>query len=235
MKAKSMIKVMLLPAFLCLLLNPLIAQEVTEKKIPYKAGQQINFILPIGKVIKISGWNKDEISITASVNINSNKLNEAYHLEVQEGSSILIEASLDEEIFRNGKAEDCHCDSGFQSHRRGTNSTVCIEILYEINVPRLAPLTLETISADVEATGLENSSQIKSISGFIDFSWPSQKEVNLQLKSVTGELYTDLSFEILNRQESPPTVGYMLKGKKGNGGPVLDLETISNDIYLRKE
>lgn len=235
MKAILFVKRISLQAFLCFLLSPLMAQEITEKMVPYKPGQQINFILPLGKTITISGWDRNEVSITATVNINNNTLNKAYHLEVQEASDLRIEASLDEEVLRTEKSENCNCQSGFQSYGNANNSRVCMEILYEIKVPGSASLTLETISADVEATGLENSARIKSISGFIDFSWPSQKEASLQLKSVTGELYTDLTFDILNQQDLPPTVGYTLIGKKGNGGPVLNLETISSDIFLRKE
>lgn len=219
---------------LCFSISPLFAQKVIEKRIAYRAGQDISLNLPLGENIKISGWDKNEVVLTASVNINNNKLNEAYQLEVREGNSIQMEARLDEKMLENGRAEDCDDNYSFQSNRNGENSTVCVKISYEIKVPSTAALKLETISANVEATGLENSSHIKSISGFIDFSWPAEKEANLQLKSVTGELYTDLSFDILNQQDSPPIVGYTLNGKKGNGGPTLDLETISSDIFLRK-
>lgn len=233
---KSMnIKKEVLTAIFCLLLSPVMAQKIIEKKIPYQEGKELSFNLPIGERIKITGWDKKEVAVTATVNINNNTLNEAYQLEVDEGNGIKIAASLDEEILATGKAEDCDGNYSFHSNKEGKNSAVCVEILYEIQVPRSASLKLETISADVEATGLENSSQIKSISGFIDFSWPSQKDANLQLKSITGELYTDLNFDILNKQDSPPIVGYTLKGRKGNGGPTLDLETISSDIFLRKQ
>lgn len=235
MKAFDIKHPIFLLACLYFFISPVMAQKVIKKKVAYKEGQPISFNLPIGKTIKVTGWDKNEVSLTASVNINNNKLNEAYRLEVEEGKGIHMEASLDEEMLKSGNDEDCDNHYSFQRHSNGENATVCIEITYEIKVPRSASLKLETISADVDATGLENSSHIKSISGFIDFSWPSEKEAELQLKSITGELYTDLSFDILNKQDTPPVVGYTLRGRKGKGGPTLDLETISSDIFLRKQ
>lgn len=231
MRKTAIIKGILLVLCTVLSLAPVLAQKVIEKQLPYKDGQEIVMKLPIGKTILISGWDKNEVALTARVNINNNKLNEAYSLKVEEGDVLRIEARLDDDMLKSGSTEDCN--SNFQTIRNGTRTAVCTEIYYEIKVPRTASLKLETISADIEATGLEGPTQLKAISGFIDFSWPPQKEAELQLKSVTGELYTDLAFEILNKQEKTPLVGYELKGQNGKGGPLLELETISSNIYLR--
>lgn len=235
MKTKEMVKWICIISCPCFLLSPLKAQKIVEKKINYRPGQEINLNLPMGENIKISGWEKNEIALTASVDINHNQLNEAYQLEVKEGDNISLSASLDENLLKNGKVKDCHCNYSIQSQYKDRNVKACIQIQYEIKVPRSAVLKLETISADVEVTGLENSSHIKSISGFIDFSWPAEKGAQLELKSITGELYTDFSFDILYLPDSPLKVANTLKGQTGKGGPTLNLETISSNIYLRKQ
>jgi hypothetical protein len=221
---------------LCLLFvgSPLLAQKVVEHTLEYSQGQEIAFDLPIGKTITITGWDKDEVSLTATVDINNNRLNDAYQLDVQEGQKITFRADLDEEILKDGKAADCPDHYSYQSYDDGKQIAVCAEINYVINVPRTAMLQLKTISADIEARGLEGDTEIKSISGFIDFNWLPNQEANLALKSITGELYTDLDFDILNKKDTPPVVGYTLKGQIGDGGRTLALETISSDIYLRK-
>lgn len=215
----------------------LLAQKVVKKNIPYKVGQQIQLELPIGETIRLSGWDKNEVALVATVNINSNTLNDAYVLEIDESeSAIQVEASFNEEMLKNGKESDCPDNySSFSNDIDGEHTTVCTQIVYELKIPRGADVKLETINANVEAEGLKGDNQIKSISGFIDFSWPAQQEADLRLQSVTGELYTDLDFDILNKEEDPPMVGYELKGKKGGGGPLLELETISSNIYLRKQ
>ncbi len=213
-----------------------VAQRVVEKTLPYQQGQQVIFDLPFGETIQLTGWDKNEVALVANVTINGNQLNDAYLLETTEDTAALsFKASFDEEQLKKGKATDCPDNDHHHMMIGGDHVTLCADIYYELKVPRKAAIRLKSISANVEAKGLEGPSQIKTISGFIDFSWPQQKEVALQLKSVTGELYTNLNFNLLNQQEHVPIVGYMLKGSHGNNGPILGLETISNNIYLRKQ
>lgn len=222
---------------LCMLTagTPLFSQKTVEHTLQYNPGQKIMFDLPFGETIMLSGWDKNEVSLTATVDINNNRLNDAYQLDVQEGETLTFTADLDDTILQNGKAEDCGDGHySYQSNRNGKQIAVCAEINYIIKVPRSAMLQMKTISADIEAKGLEGDTEIKSISGFIDFNWQERQEAELALKSITGELYTDLDFDILNKKDMPQTVGYTLKGQIGNGGRKLALETISSDIYLRK-
>lgn len=212
------------------------AQRVEEQRLPYQPGQQIAFDLPIGKSIRLTGWDRNEIVLVARITINNNELNDAWQMDINEGTDLIsLKASFDEEMLKEGNAADCNGESGYQTMVKDQRVAICTEIYYEIKVPRQADINLKTISADVEASGLAGSSQIKAISGFIDFSWPQQEGADLQLKSITGELYTDLDFDILNKKDSPPIVGYTLKGRNKNGGPVLELETISSNIYLRNQ
>lgn len=66
---------------------------------------------------------------------------------------------------------------------------------------------------------------------------PEQQQWLLRLREVsyTGELYTDLDMKILNKKEEIPIVGYELQGQLGGGGTKMHLETISSNIYVRKE
>ncbi|MEK6477672.1 hypothetical protein WJR50_09060 [Catalinimonas sp. 4WD22] len=235
MQYKSYLKYLLSVVCVVLASSSLFSQKIVEHNLEYRPGQKIMFDLPFGESIMLSGWDKNEVSLTATVDINNNRLNDAYQLEVQEGETLTFTADLDDEILQNGKAEDCGDGHySYQSNRNGKQIAVCAEINYVIHVPRSAMLQMKTISADIEAKGLEGDTEIKSISGFIDFNWQERQQAELALKSITGELYTDLDFDILNQKENPPTVGYTLKGQIGDGGKRLALETISSDIYLRK-
>lgn len=223
-------------ALLLLVFTSARAQRVEEQRLPYRQGQQIKLELPIGKSIRISGWDKNEVELVARITINNNQLNDAWQLDVtEEADRIALTASFDEEILKNSNAADCQGSAGYHTMNNNQRASICTEIYYEIKVPRQADISLNTISADVEASGLAGSSQIKAISGFIDFSWPQQQGAEFQLKSITGELFTDLDFDILNKQDQVPIVGYTLKGRNKNGGPMLELETISSNIYLRNQ
>jgi hypothetical protein len=56
------------------------------------------------------------------------------------------------------------------------------------------------------------------------------------MKTISGEVYSGLDkLAMINQKGSVPLVGYELHGSIGSGGPRVDLESISGDIYLRKE
>jgi hypothetical protein len=55
------------------------------------------------------------------------------------------------------------------------------------------------------------------------------------VKTITGEVYSDLDIDFGNKKEKNPIVGYLLEGKINGGGPEVKLESISNNVYLRKK
>jgi hypothetical protein len=54
------------------------------------------------------------------------------------------------------------------------------------------------------------------------------------MKTITGEVYSDLDINFLNKKDTPQIVGYLLKGTLNGGGAEVHLESISNDVFLRK-
>ncbi len=225
-----------LVTFLLLAGSTAMAQRIVEKTLPYQPGQRVFFDLPFGDSIQITGWDKNEVALVAKVSINNNRLNDAFTLAVKEHADALtFKTGFDEEKLKLGKKEDCPSNGNHYSYSDNNQYYTCADIYFELKVPRKAAIELSSISANVEAKGLAGPNHIKTISGFIDFSWPQQQDAELNLKSITGELYTNLTFDILNRQDTPPMVGYTLKGRNGKGGTLVDLETISSDIFLRAQ
>ncbi len=62
-----------------------------------------------------------------------------------------------------------------------------------------------------------------------------ERGADLSLQSITGEVYSDLAIQFKGERKKNPMVGYNLKGSAGGGGPLLHLESVSNDIYLRSK
>jgi DUF4097 and DUF4098 domain-containing protein YvlB len=105
--------------------------------------------------------------------------------------------------------------------------------VYEIYVPRQADVHLETIDGNVVITEFTGPLFAKSISGFVDVSWPKNKGADVAMQSISGEVYSDMAINFQNKQEQIPLVGYLLKGQVNGGGPRIRLESISNNVYLR--
>lgn len=210
--------------------------KTVERTLDVPANNKIDLQLRFGNQIKITAWDKREAAIKVTYEINGGRLNEALLLKAEsDAKSARINVDLDQEILKKGKSEDCpeNNQSSFV-YNNGVQSFSCTNIDYEIFVPRNADLTVETINGDIDLKGLTGPVHAKSISGFVDMTIPKEKGAAVSLKTITGEVYSDLDIAFANKEKAP-IVGYELKGKVNGGGSIINLESISNDIFLRKQ
>jgi hypothetical protein len=216
----------------------LLAQSKTvEKVLPVPANKKVDLKLTFGDDIKITAWDKNEVSIKITYEINNGKLNDALLLNFKSDSeSARADVDLDKELMKKGKKEDCPGNYSTSTMQLdGKHTVTCTNINYEIFVPRDANLKVETINGNIELRGLTGPVQAKSISGFVDMNWSPKKGATVSLETITGEVYSDLGIDFTNEREEAPMVGYELKGNVNGGGSSISLESISNDIYLRKQ
>ena len=228
------------------------AQKIIEKTAPVAAGQRVFLNLKQGSSIRIRAGAAGQLTLKATVSINQNKLNDAFQLGVASaGGELKVESTLDKEQLRSATACDCPSgdgmyygnwddrrthgtDSAGPSHRRGYG--VCVQISYDITLPPGVALRVSTYSANIDIAGLSGPIEAKSLSGFVDVAWPAGVGAELALKTITGEVYTDQAIAFSSAPPKNPTVGYQLRGTLGGsgGGPLVRLESISNDVHFRK-
>ena len=230
-------KKILLPLLLSLLIRPAFAQKIIEKSLPVTSGQLVNLNLKFADSIQVRYWDKPNVSIRIAVTINNGKLNDAF--TVTTGSTdkeVSLKTDFDKDLIMQGKPEDCPKQHhSWSSDRDGKHYAVCSDINYQVFVPRQAQLQLETISGNIDIQGGTAPVFAKTISGYVDMSWPRSKGVNLSMKTVTGEVYSDLDIAFTSKKQKNPIVGYLLEGTVNGGGPKVQLESISNNVYLRKK
>lgn len=215
----------------------LFAQKIVEKTYKLPASQKVVMNLKFADNIKLKVWDKKEVGIKATVLINNGQLDEAFQFEAKEGETLELKSSVDEKSLQNAVAIECPEGQKifWGKHENGKNNGVCMKIDFEIFVPKNAQVELETINGNIEIRDFFNTIYAKTISGFVDADWASSKGADLELKTITGELYSDLEIEFLNKKKSGSPVGYELKGQYQNGGVRVHLESISGDVYLRKK
>lgn len=218
--------------FLCLSFSMAFSQKITEKTVNMPKHNKVVFDVDFADQIIIKTWEKSEVIVKATVNINDNTDNDKFHLELEEtGQSAVF----------TGKVDDLEKLSSEQSTNiqgvivRGEDRCVHLEIDYEIFLPENAQIYLETISGNVELIGCEGPVKIKAISGFIDISVDPSIKANFELNTVTGEIYSDLNLNIENpHAEMQIFRGGDIEAKLNGGGKLFELKTISGDIFLRK-
>ncbi len=103
---------------------------------------------------------------------------------------------------------------------------------------------VNTINGNVEARfatlSAEKTVAITSISGDIDIAFPANIKADLTLKALNGEIYTD--FDIQQKGPAKNTssmkkisMGSSIEGTiNGGGGPVVNLNVVTGDVFLRK-
>lgn len=215
------------------------AQKVLTKNAPVAAGQVVVLDLKYATTIRIRPATDGQLHLQASAQINQNKLNDALQLTLTSSpEAVRVVADLDKQQLAAAQPGDCPPTGSttyFGNWSNGQNrAPVCADIVFDISLPPGAALRVSTISGNIEVQGLTGELQAKSISGFVDVSWPATRGAQVALKTISGEVYTNQEVAFSNKKENP-LVGYELKGTVGSAsGPALRLESISGDVFFRK-
>lgn len=191
------------------------AQMKIEKHIDFSGKKIAEFNIQISDSIDVHTWNKNEVYVLGSVNINDNKDNEAYKTSFQEtGDKVVVKAGFDDNYFKGKK--NCCNES---------------EINWTVYVPEKANIKVETINGDITVSGNPGPLNLKTISGFIDLTYAENKAGDLEFSTISGTVYTNHN---LTSQGSESHMPSHMRYHLNNGGDIVKLETISGDIFFRK-
>ncbi|MBF9222711.1 hypothetical protein I2H31_16525 [Hymenobacter sp. BT662] len=222
------------------------AQKTLEKSVSLAKGQRLYLNLKQASSIRIHAGAGGKMTLKASVSINQNHLNDALLLGTeQSGEEVKVTSEFDKEMLRQAQPGDCptggsyygdtYISNGKAQDRDGNHiSQVCAVIEYDITVPADVNLRVSTLSGNIDIAGLTGPIEAKSLSGFVDVAWSASQGAELALKTITGEVYTDQEIAFTSEPKKNPLVGYQIRGTLKGSGPLVKLESISNDVYFRK-
>jgi hypothetical protein len=210
------------------------AQKVIEKHMDFSAGGLISMDFQVSDSIHIVTWNKNEVYIRSSINVNDNQDNEAYRMNFdQSGKGVMIRGKLKLEEGRGCRT----FDNGDTSDKRRGNCCCCCrsEIIHEVYIPEDADFSVETINANIVITGKTGAVRAHSISGFIDLAVAPGRAGSLDMRTITGTMYSN--YDLPSDTHRPRHVGGGSVSAELNGGKGkrIELETISGDIFFRKQ
>ena len=175
--------------------------------------EKIEINLPILDSIWIETWDTKKVEIHLSVNVNNNKNNDEYHVKFNQTND-RIELSSD-----------------FKPKKRNCNE---IDVYCRIKVPKGADVKATTISGDIASLSGLGTVKFKTISGFIDLTLSRTKKADIRAKTISGDIYSDLDLEFSGPLKNR-FVGAEVDATLNGGGQEIALETISGNVYLRKE
>jgi hypothetical protein len=242
MKAKQTLILLLLLASVATL-----AQTAINKTIAVQPGQKIKMNFDYPKIVRVSTWDKNEISITGSVSINESENDDAFVLEnSSNGSEISITGKIKDldrlphriTIKRDGKKmmfktkADYNAyanQNGHDFHYKSWGAD--IEISLEIKVPQNIDTKVLLVYGIIEVKDFNGPLTAESTYGGVDAAL-AEKSVG-DLKAVTdfGQIFTNMDFKVTGGEfEAFHTVVSTNLGH----GPAFYLESKYGNVYLRK-
>jgi hypothetical protein len=102
------------------------------------------------------------------------------------------------------------------------------------------PTAISSINGDIKCIFSEVSQQapisISSVNGELDITIPSNTKADLVLSTFSGDIFTDMDIEFDKKSKEGLSIigGNKIKGTLNGGGVDILLNTINDNIYLRK-
>lgn len=221
----------------------------------YDQNKELFLNLKYANNIQVKPWNQRKVRVTVWVEINGGKDNDKFELVTDKSSNDFEIISRIKDlskitqtvIVKNGNQNINYSNGGITTYSdNGDNyyingNFLLASIRYEVRVPASTQqLKIKTMGGNIEMQHPKNCKlNLKSINGFIDVSIASGQKANLDMRSYSGDVYSDLPIKV--KQPSKIGKSYRkiggqarLKGKLNGGGTELRLKSFQGNIYLRK-
>ncbi|MEY4929939.1 MAG: hypothetical protein RI909_663 [Bacteroidota bacterium] len=225
----------------------LAAQTLVNKNYPVAAGQKIFLHFDYPELVKISTWEKNEISISGSVSINGGENDDAFELtQTTSGNSINIENKIrnlkelphritivrdGEKITFKSKADyQKYCEVNGRNFNQRSEG-VDMDILLEVKVPKGSEVKLESVYGVVEVKNYTGPITVEATYGGVDVTVPEKITGELTAETNYGQIYSNLDLKLSGSEfENFHT---QISAKLGNG-PKYNFESQYGNVYLRK-
>lgn len=233
-----------------LLAGNLTAQTKLDKTVPVQSGQKVNMRFDYPELIRVSTWEKNEISIQGTVSINGGENDDAFTLDIStSGNSISIRNEIkgmedlpqrvtvtkdgQKMTFRTKgdwqKYKEEHGGKGFNSVSQGTE----MDITLDIKVPRNMETFVESVYGMVEVKGFTGPLKVQATYGGIDASLTESTLGELVAETNYGHIYSDLSLKF-NKDNVRDEDFHTYVSTQPGVGPKYSFESAYGNVYLRK-
>ena len=215
-------------ALLCIGFSAIRAQKIIDKHIPFSPKDFVAMNFQISDSIRIMTWKKDEVYIHSSIDVNDNQDNDDYKMVFEEsGQMVNVSAKLETDNIRRRRAakdsgNDCCCCCNYRTH-----------IIHVVYVPENVDFSVETINGNITIVGNTAEIRAKSISGYIDLAITTDRKADLKMHTISGTMYSNIELPASRRIKQ--VGGGSVSAELNSGGKPIVLETISGDIFFRKQ
>lgn len=224
-----------------------VAQTTINKTFPTDKSQKLSLKFDYPQLIKMSTWDKSEVQILGTVNINENESNNAFQIkESKEGNSLVIEGKIAEmkniphriKVEKDNKKLIFKTLEEYQKYCKENNVTfnsmnngVDVDIKLEIKVPKYLMTQIESQYGLVEVKDFGGTINVNAIYGGIDATVLDKNVGKLSAETHFGQIYSNLNTKFTGKDSNDFRT--LVTATFGNG-PQYNLESKYGNIYLRK-
>jgi hypothetical protein len=235
--------------FLVCLTSTLLAQTPVNKSVVVSPGQTVEMHFDYPQLIRVSTWDKNEISIQGAVSINGGENDDAFELEtssangrvyvrnqihnmkglphritiVRGGQRMVFKTEADYHAYRNQNGGD------YSMRSDGTD----IDILLEIKIPRNTETRIESVYGMVEVSNFEGPLTVRATYGGVDASILERAAGELSAETNYGQIYSNLEVRFSGDNVRQRDFHTFVSAKPG-AGPKYSFESQYGNVYLRK-
>ncbi|HRG08664.1 MAG TPA: hypothetical protein PLJ08_08800 [Cyclobacteriaceae bacterium] len=223
------------------------AQTPVNKSYAVTAGQKVSFRFDYPELVKISTWDKNEISITGTISINGGEHDDAFELEQSaSNNTVYIEnriknlKSLPKRItvVRGTERLTFKSEADYKKYCEETGSNfnikswgVDMDIVLEIKVPRGMETKLECVYGLAEVKNFFGPLTVKATYGGVDVTVQEKTTGELLAETGYGQIYSNLDFKFTGSEFKD--FHTQVVAKPGTG-PRYSFESKYGNVYLRK-
>jgi hypothetical protein len=236
---------------LIIFLSPLapFAQTPINKTVSVKSGQQVELHFDFPELIKITTWDRNEVSIEGSVSINGGEHDDAFQLVISnEGKAVTIKNKIinmknlpqrvtvfdgaEKIIFKN---KEEYTKYQQQQGKRFTRVSygLDMDIILEIKIPANTSTTVESIYGMVEVWNFDGPLAVKATYGGVDVAVNEQGVGQITAETNHGEIYSNLDAKFDGRSSADDHFHTLVSATPGRG-PAYTLDSRFGNVYLRK-
>lgn len=227
------------------------AQTSINKTIPVSSGQNIDFNFDYPNLIRVSSWNKNEISITGTVLINGGENDDAFQLtSIVSGDRVSVKGEIPKikdlpqriTVRRNGETMVFKNKSEFEKYKNekggGFDMTSWghdVEIVLDIKVPMNMTTVVKSVYGIVEVKELNHTMPFTAMStyGGVDAALNTSAIGEIYASTDYGSIYSNLNTKFSGDGLKQKDFHTEVMAKPGRGAK-YSFESKYGNVYLRK-
>lgn len=234
--------------FLSILVSAyVVAQTPITKTIAVQAGQKIRMKFDYPELIKVTTWNKNEISITGEVSINGGENDDAFSLDAStSGNEVSIIGEIRNlkslphhvTIWHDGQKISFKTKADYkkyaEEHGRNYESMnwgTDIDIFLEIKVPETVQTNILSTYGMIEIKNFNGPLSAESTYGGVDAALTEKLVGDLRVETGYGTFYTNFDFKFSGDERGD---FHSVVNAKPGTGPSYSFESKYGNVYLRK-